>query len=85
MRYGRLGSIDKPEAYTVVTLDLADGSFEEKTLKAGRNAAVSAYGLRRTAGGDVQPFRLAASGSDWWVELFPVTTPQRTRSNRAPR
>ncbi|MDE6486937.1 MAG: hypothetical protein K2L76_05480 [Muribaculaceae bacterium] len=85
VRYGRLGNIDKPEAYTVVTLDLSDGSFEEKTLKAGRNAAVSAYGLRRTAGGDVQPFRLAASGSDRWVELFPVTTPQRTRSNRAPR
>lgn len=76
VRYGRLGNIDKPDAYTVVTLDLADGSFEEKTLKAEHNAAVSAYGLRRITGGAIQPFRLAASGNDWWVELFPVAIPR---------
>ncbi len=76
VRYGRLGNIDKPEAYTVVTLDLADGSFEEKTLKTEREAAVSTYGLRRTSEGHIQPFRLATRGNDWWVELFPVTTPR---------
>ena len=76
VRYGRLGNINKPEAYTVVTLDLTDGSTEEKTLKPGREAAVSSYGLRRTAEGRIQPFRLAARGNDWWVELFPVTTPR---------
>lgn len=76
VRYGRLGNINKPEAYTVVTLDLTDGSTEEKTLKPGREAAVSSYGLRRTTEGRIQPFRLAARGNDWWVELFPVTTPR---------
>ncbi len=76
VRYGRLGNIDAPEAYTVVILDLADGSFEEKTLNPGREAAVSSYGLRRTAEGSIQPFRLAAQGNDWWVELFPATTRQ---------
>ena len=75
VRYGCLLYIDKSEVYTAVTLDLADGSFEEKALRPGRNSAVSSYGLRRTTEGHIQPFRLAARGNNWWVELFPVTTP----------
>jgi len=69
VRYGRLSTMEEPEAYTIATIARSTGKVCERRFeKSARNAL--SYGLRRMADKSVRPFRIVSDKNGWSVEFF---------------